>query len=99
MKARSDRDRVIVGVLIVPLAFEQFAEGNNGGRWLLLCLVDPAGESVRQLVAVALVDESSEGERLFPKHIDHIFKTIGSFLDEALMRVEWIRLVAIHQIG
>src|SRR5207244_13320162 len=38
--------------------------------------------------------EEREGERLFPEHIDHVFKIIDPFFAEKLVSSEWIGFVA-----
>ena len=57
--------------------------------------VDAAGECVDQLLAITVMDEGGEGERLLPKKVDHVFQIIGPFFDKALVFIEWIRLVSI----
>src|SRR5260370_11683811 len=60
----------------------------------MLRFVDTARESIDQLAPIPFVNQSGEGKRLITKHVDHVFQVVGPFLDEALISVERIRLVA-----
>src|SRR3954465_15154125 len=40
------------------------------------------------------MNKSGKGERLFPEHVHHVLKIVGPLLDEALVSVERIRVIA-----
>src|SRR5215470_14049749 len=94
MKARTNRHRVIIFVLVIPGSLEHLAKGENRRRGLMLGLVDPSGEGIDQLLAVTQMDKAGKGEGLFPKQVNHVLKVIGPlFAKEHVLR-EWIGQVA-----
>src|SRR5215216_3270668 len=90
MKARTDRNGIIVFVLILPRPLEQFTEGENSRRRLMLILIDPSRKGVNHLLAIALMDKDRKGKRLFPKQINHILEIVGSLLTKEHVLCEWV---------
>jgi len=94
MKARAYRNRVIVFVLIIPRSLEHLAKCENCRRRLALVLIDPSGEGINQLIAIAMMDEGCKGKRLFPKQVNHVLKVVGPLFAEEHVLGEWIGQVA-----
>lgn len=94
MKARSNRNGIIVFVLIIPRPLEHLTEFEHGRRRLVLALIDPARKDVDQLLAIAMMDKSRKGERLFPKQVNHVLEVIGSLFTKEHVLGEWIGFVA-----
>src|SRR5947199_1504634 len=94
MKARTDRNGIIVFVLIIPRSLEHLAKGKNRRRRLVLALIDASGEGIDHLVAVAEMDKAGKSEGLSPKQVNHVLKVVGPhFAEEHVLR-EWIGQVA-----
>src|SRR5215472_13510417 len=90
MKARTDRNGIIVFVLIIPRSLEHLTEFENSRRRLVLGLIDPSRKGIDQLVPIAVMDKSCKGKGLFPKQVNHVLKIIGSLLTKERMLGEWI---------
>ena len=94
MKARTDRNGIIVFVLIIPRSLEHLAKGENRRRRLVLALIDASGEGIDHLLAVAEMDKAGKGEGLFPKKVNHVLKVVGPLFAEEHVLREWIGQVA-----
>ncbi len=94
MKAGSNRDGVIIFVFIIPRSFEQFAEGQDGPRGLVLSFIDSSGEGISNLIYVAVMSEGREGEGLFPEQVNHVFKVIDRLLAKQHVLGKWVGVVA-----
>ena len=94
MKARTDRNGIIVFVLIIPRSLEHLAKGENRRRGLVLGLVDASGEGIDHLIAVEQMDKAGKGEGLFPKQVNHVLKVVGPLFAKEHVLGEWIGQVA-----
>ena len=92
MKARTDWYGIIIFVFVIARSFEQFAEGENRRRGLSLVFINPSGKGINYLIAIAIMNEDREGERLFPKQIDHVLKIMGPFFAENLVVYKTVRI-------
>src|SRR5437588_8896533 len=60
----------------------------------MLALIDAPGESINQLLAISVMSEGRERQRLLPKQVDHVFQDIDAFFAEEHVLSEGIGLVA-----
>ena len=68
MKAGSNRDGIIIFVFIIPRSFEQFAEGQDGPRGLVLSFIDSfMGKSCLRVIS-GLVPFEEKNEPAIPPH-------------------------------
>src|SRR5205809_1346546 len=94
MKARTDRNGIIVFVLIIPRPLEHLTECENRRRRLVLVWIHASCEGIDHLFAIAMMDEGCKGKRLFPKQVNHVLEIVGSFLAKEHVLSEWVSHVA-----
>ena len=90
MKARTDRNGIIVFVLILSRPLEHLTEGENSRRRLVLARINASCEGIDHLFAIAMMDEGCKGKRLFPKQVNHVLKVIGPLFAEEHVLGEWL---------
>ena len=94
MKARTDRNGIIVFVLILSRPLEHLTEGENSRRRLVLARINASCEGIDHLFAIAMMDEGCKGKRLFPKQVNHVLEVVGSLLAKEHVLSEWVSQVA-----